>query len=79
MSHYKLIYTLLDTPDSLIEREFNYADTLDFDAFAKDYRYSNIDDTYRIKIFEIERDDEVIDAIEQRVMECRNYIELLTK
>jgi len=77
--HYKLIYTLLDTPDSLIEREFNYADTLDFDAFAKDYRYSNIDDTYRIKIFEIERDDEVIDAIELRVMECRNYIELLTK
>ena len=79
LSHYKLIYTLLDTPDSLIEREFKYASDLDFDSFAKDYRYSEIDEAYRIRIFEIERDDDVIDAINGRVIECREYINNLIK
>ena len=79
LSHYKLIYTLLDTPDSLIEREFKYASELDFDSFAKDYRYSEIDEAYRIRIFEIERDDDVIDAINGRVIECREYINNLIK
>jgi len=79
LSHYKLIYTLLDTPDSLIEREFKYASELDFDSFAKDYRYSKIDEAYRIRIFEIERDDDVIDAINGRVIECREYINNLIK
>jgi hypothetical protein len=79
LSHYKLIYTLLDTPDSLIEREFKYASELDYDTFAKDYRYNEIDEAYRIRIFEIERDDSVIDAINGRVIECRNYINNLIK
>lgn len=79
LSHYKLIYTLLDTPDSLIEREFKYASELDYDTFAKDYRYSEIDEAYRIRIFEIERDDDVIAAINGRVIECRNYINNLIK
>ena len=79
LSHYKLIYTLLDTPDSLIEREFKYASELDFDSFAKDYRYNEIDEAYRIRIFEIERDDDVIDAINGRVIECREYINNLIK
>ena len=79
LSHYKLIYTLLDTPDSLIEREFKYASELDYDTFAKDYRYSEIDEAYRIRIFEIERDEDVIDAINGRVIECRNYINNLIK
>jgi hypothetical protein len=60
LSHYKLIYTLLDTPDSLIEREFKYASELDYDTFAKDYKYNEIDEAYRIRIFEIERDDSLI-------------------
>jgi len=79
LSHYKLIYTLLDTPDSLIEREFKYASELDYDTFAKDYRYNEIDEAYRIRIFEIERDDDVIDAINGRVIECREYINNLIK
>lgn len=79
LSHYKLIYTLLDTPDSLIEREFKYASELDYDTFAKDYRYSEIDEAYRIRIFEIERDDDVIDSINGRVIECREYINNLIK
>jgi hypothetical protein len=77
LSHYKLIYTLVDTPDSLIEREFKYASELDFDSFAKDYRYNEIDEACRIRIFEIERDDSVIDAINTRVIECREYIKNL--
>jgi hypothetical protein len=68
---------LVDTPDSLIEREFKYASELDFDSFAKDYRYNEIDEACRIRIFEIERDDSVIDAINTRVIECREYIKNL--
>ena len=79
LHHYKLIYTLLDTPDSLIEREFKYASELDYDTFAKDYRYNEISEAYRIKIFEIERDEEIIEAISQRVTECREYISNLIK
>ena len=79
LHHYKLIYTLMDTPDSLIEREFKYSDQLDFNTFAKDYKYNEIDEAYRIRIFEIERDDEVIAAIYERVKECRQYIKNLIK
>ena len=79
LHHYKLIYTLMDTPDSLIEREFKYSDQLDFNTFAKDYKYNEIDDAYRIRIFEIERDDEIIAAIYERVKECREYIKNLIK
>jgi hypothetical protein len=77
LHHYKLIYTLMDTPDSLIENEFKFSSQLDFDTFAADYRYNKIDDAYRIRIFEIERDDEVIAAIYERVKECREYINKL--
>lgn len=75
--HYKLIYTLMNTPESLIEKEYKFSDAVDYDEFAKHYNYDNVDNKYRIKVFAIKRDDEVIEQINQRVIECRQYIDNL--
>ena len=75
--HYKLIYTLMNTPESLVEKEYKFSDAIDYDEFAKHYNYDNVDNKYRIKVFDIKRDDEVIEQINQRVIECRDYIDNL--
>ena len=77
----RLIYALMDTPDHLIEKEYKFSlnNFLDYSEFEKNYLYNGIAAKYRIKIFEIERDDKTIDSIINRVIVCRNYInELLT-
>jgi hypothetical protein len=59
----KLIYTLMDTPDELIN---NWTDV--------PYSYEGLESKYRIKEFNIERDQEVILEIYEKVRECREYI-----
>ena len=61
---YKLIYTLLDTPETLL---YNSEPT----------KYSKIDAKYRIKEFEIDYDPTVIEKMIERVKECREYINQL--
>ena len=73
LDYYRLIYTLMDTPEELIKKEY-FNSNLDFDTFAKNYKYSNIDSKYRIKVFEIERNNIDIDSIYTRVVECREHI-----
>lgn len=85
----KLIYVLSDTPAHLIEREAYYwckangYDELDMDVFhkfAERMTYKNVDNSLKIKVFAITRDDAKIDEIKQRVEMCRDYKnELLTK
>jgi hypothetical protein len=89
MQSYKLIYVLSNTPEHLIKKEFYYFAKAngysldDVDAWNKihDYHtYDNVDDKLKIKIFNIKRDDNVVKAIEERVLMCREYIkELLIK
>jgi len=76
LDSYKLIYTLMDTPQYLIDKEFKYNNfyDLDYDVFEKDYKYNDVDVKNRIKVFDIEKDEEVVDAIKVRVAECREYI-----
>ena len=38
------------------------------------YEYDNLDAKYRIKVFEVERNDDDIQKIYDRVEECRSYI-----
>lgn len=71
----KLVYVLADMPDDLIERELLYNEN----AKYEDYIYSNVDDKYRIKVFKIDRDEDVINAIKEKVIQCRNYLENLEK
>ena len=75
----KLIYTLMDTPKHIIDKEFKYNNRyeLDYEEFEKQYLYSHIDPKYRIKSFDVERDNETIKAIDERVKLCRKYIETL--
>lgn len=85
----KLIYTLMDTPEWIIDNEvekelrFNRVDldevTMEVrEQMSSKYRYSNLDPKLRLKIFEIKRNDAAIDAIHQKVIKCREYIDLLT-
>ena len=76
---YILIYTLMNTPESLVKKEYKFSDAVDYDEFAKHYNYDNVANKYRIKVFDIKRDDEVIEQINQRVIECRGYIDNILK
>lgn len=79
----KLIYTLLNTPQHLIEKAAYYyakdngyedVDVKLFNEFETKMTYDNIPNKHRIKVFHVERNDEQIKEIENMVMECREYI-----
>ena len=76
----KLIYTLMDTPEHLIEKEYRFKSSntyMEYDEFKEKYLYDKIQDNFKIKIFEIDYDESVIDDIYDRVTNCRKYIDLL--
>lgn len=73
----KIVYTLEDMPDKLIESELRKLN-LDFnEENVSRYKYFDIPDQYRIKVFEIKRDDILINKIYSQVEKCRNYINSL--
>lgn len=82
----RLIYVLGNTPMHIIEREAyfycknNGYDELDMDilkSFVDKMTYSNIDLKYRIKEYNILRNDSDIKLIHERVDLCREYIKTL--
>ena len=81
-----LIYTLMDLPDDMLDQELHYAkyrfDVLELsdnqrDQVIGELTYENLPDELRIKVFEIERDQEAIDSVKKRVEEIREYIKSL--
>ena len=84
---YKVIYTLMNTPELIIESEMRrdcYRKGIQFeDAEYQEYydnmTYDNVPDNLRIKIFEFDRNDADILAINARVIECRKYIKTVLK
>jgi hypothetical protein len=78
IENYKLVYTLMNTPKELIEKEYIYSDqSVSFDDFEKEFTYDNIDPKYRIKVFDIKKNEDDIQKIKDRVNECREYISTL--
>ena len=86
VDNFKLIYTLMDTPENLIQREaLGYARRWGYEKLTEEIynkhlenmTYKNIDDKYKIKIFDISKDDEAIEQIKQRVKQCQDYINKL--
>lgn len=84
----KLIYCLMDTPENIIFNEAksfcykNGIDDLDTDTYKAIHdrmTYGGIPEHQKIKVFDIDYDQKVVDAIEARVSECRNYINELFK
>jgi len=59
----KLVYTLQDTPDFLTHEE--------------PVSYAHVDNSYRVKEFEIEYDPMVIETAKARIQECRDYVKEL--
>lgn len=78
----KLIYCITDTPENLIERECKYwclknGYEMDIDIYNQFYNkmtFGDIEDRFKIKIFDVDFDENVIKDIEKRVTECRSYI-----
>lgn len=86
MNHFWLVYTLMDTPVNIIEREcksycyrMGYGEMTEdiFKEFAANMTYSNIPKELRIKVWKIERDRSLPAKIEARVKMCREYIKTL--
>jgi hypothetical protein len=83
----KLVYVLLDTPDDIIAREAKsimYKEKLpdDFldiliEEVKESQTYSHIPMKNRIKIFEVARNEEIIKAIDEKVIKAREYIDSL--
>jgi hypothetical protein len=59
----KLVYTLQDTPDYLTHEE--------------PVSYAHVDNSYRVKEFEIDYDPMVIETAKARIQECREYVKEL--
>jgi hypothetical protein len=74
-----LCHTLMNTPDEIVSRELQFATVEQYDEIKAKHNYDNIPAKYRIKTFEIERNQELIDAIHVRVAECREYLKGLDK
>jgi len=86
----QIVYTLMDTPEHLIEKEIrSYAYNNDIeeasqemiDGIVRNHTYDDIPDEYKIKAFEpIARDREYMAKVKERVAMCQAYInELLIK
>ena len=69
----RVIYVLVDTPLEMVEKEIRFNPAREDEIIAY-HSYSNIPDKYRIKCFDVIRNDQDIEAIKQRVIDCRNYL-----
>jgi hypothetical protein len=58
-----LIYVLLNTPEEL--------------TYEEKHNYDNVDKKYRIKTYEVDYDSEVIEKLQNKVVEVRNFIKTL--
>lgn len=84
----KLIYCLMDTPEHLIHNTAKWYcisqgyEELDMDIYKKyhdNLTYEGVKNGLKIKVFDIERNDDDIQKIKDRVEMCRDYITWLIK
>ena len=81
----QLIYVLGDTPEHIIEsevRKLMYNGTSEdeaYDEVESYFDYSEIPMSLRIKAFDIDYDEAVINKIIERVKECRNIVDKLNE
>lgn len=78
-----LHYCLMDAPESLVDREARSkawqmglaeVDGVIYDQIKAEMTYSHLPYKLRIKSFTVERDEDAIELVKARVLECRNYI-----
>jgi hypothetical protein len=71
----RIIYSLMDTPFDIVERQMNWNEESDHERIVKYHEYSHLDAKLRIKSFDVTYDPVKIDAIKDRVSQCRKYID----
>lgn len=83
LKKFKVIHTLMNTPDALIEseayriaRELGYKEPTDeiMKTTINRFTYDSIPPERRIKVFEFDYNPEMIELAEKRIEECRQYI-----
>ena len=81
-----LCYCLVNTPEEMVEDEVRRAhwnanlleESIDLrDEVQKRHNFDHIPDNRRVKVFEVEKDEKVIEAIKERVELCREYYNTL--
>lgn len=81
-----LCYCLVNTPADMVEDEVRRAhwnsnlleESIDLrDEVQKRHNFDHIPDNRRVKVFEVEKDENVIEAIKERVELCREYYNTL--
>lgn len=84
--HFWLVYTLMDTPINIIQRECKYySNQMGYGEITEDLlkefvarmTYSDVPDELKIKVFKIERDQSFPARVENRVKMCRTYLKQL--
>ena len=70
----RIIYTLMDTPADIVERQLNWAEESEHERIVRYHEYSHLDAKLRIKSFDVAYDPIKIEAIKDRVIQCREYI-----
>lgn len=80
----RLIYTLNDLPGHLIEKEARQMSYRNggswedyFTACKEHFTYDDIPAEYKIKIFHLEYNKDLIEEVQERVLLCREYIKKL--
>ena len=81
-----LCYCLVNTPEEMVEDEVRRAhwnanlleESIDLrDEVQKRHNFDHIPDNRRVKVFKVEKDGAVIEAIKERVELCREYYNTL--
>jgi len=77
-----IVFVLTSMPDEMIRKEARFSKQLpegyteaEYEEFAAQFRYDDLPPYLRIKQYEVEYNEEKIEAIKTRVKECRKYIE----
>ena len=77
-----VVFVLMDTPDEIIRKEARfklgeYYTEQDYERFAAQYKYEHLPKELRVKQFDVEYSKERVQAIYEKVENCRKYIKTL--
>jgi hypothetical protein len=81
-----LVYCLVNTPEDMVQDEIRRAhwnaklleeDQELIEQVTKRHNFDHIPDNRRVKFFEVQKDEQIIEQIKERVELCREYYETL--
>jgi hypothetical protein len=76
----RVLYVLMSMPEEMLRKEARWKlgqefTEIEFNELAAQYQYDNLPPCLRLKEFEVDWDEEAIEAVKRRILECRKYIE----